>query len=364
MKSIYKTGSVEDILKEAEAELKNCKFIAYCADDKRFDEISSGLRRTLPNTSSIGTTGFMFNQNGSFAEGFSAIGFMENEVEVYVGTLRKTDTCPIKYLPGFLWSVDMIQKSYKNNVCLEFCTDNEEKVVSTLKISLESAGMRLIGGTAGNTLPEHSKRVACNGKVLSHAAVYAIIGSKMGKINVCKENLYKANDQEHVVTKVSDDFRTIYEIDGRKAIDVYKEELGYTDATLEKGVFENPLCRIVGSENYITAIYSFNPDRSITTYKNIQKNDMIAFMTINEDWKNFIADNMREFISGGRVAGLISINCILRYLLFENNRYTSEYAALLHDLANGAHLGLVSDGEQYIEQHVNQTMVGIAFMKD
>lgn len=364
MKSIYKTGSVEDILREAEAELKNCKFIAYCADDKRFEEISKGLRQTLPDTNSIGTTGFMFDKNGSFAEGFSAIGFMEDEAEVYVGTLRKTETCPIKYLPGFLWSVNTIHKSYRNNVCLEFCTDNEEKVVSTMKISLEEVGMRLIGGTAGNTLPGQPKRVACNGKVLSHAAVYAIIGSKMGKIKVCKENLYKANGTGHVVTKVSDDFRTIYEIDGRKAIDVYKEELGYTDATLENGVFENPLCRMVGSEYYITAIYSFNPDRSITTYKNIQKNDMIAFMTINEDWKNFIVDDMREFTSGGRVAGIISMNCILRYMLFENNRHTSEYAKLLYDLANGAHFGIVSDGEQYVEQHVNQTMVGIAFMKD
>ncbi len=364
MKSVYKVGSVETILREVETELKDCNFVAYCTDDKRFEEISKGMKQALPNAKSIGTTGFMFNKDGSFAEGFSAIGFTDQEAEVYVGTLRKTETCPIKYLPGFTWSVETIHKQYKNNVCLEFCTDNEEKVVSTMKVSLEKVGMRLIGGTSGNNMEGSPKKVSCNGKVLSHAAVYAIIGSKLGRIEICKENLYEANETGHVVTKVSNDFRTIYEIDGRKAVDVYKEELGYTETTLKQGIFENPLCRVVGTENYITAIFSFNPDKSITTYKNIQKNDMIIFMRINEDWKNYMKQDMEDFTSKGKVAGLISINCILRYLLFEEKKHTSEYAKMLYKVANGVHFGFVSDGEQYVEQHVNQTMVGIAFMKD
>ena len=364
MKSVCKTGTVTKILEEVKREFSDCTFIVFGSDDKRFEEFGKGLHEVLPNTKMIGSTGFMISPNGGVSEGLSLIGFRDDEVEVYVGTIRKTDTCPIKYLPGLIWTVDMINKQYKNSVCLEFCTDNEEKVVSTMKISLEKVGMRLIGGTAGNTMEGQPKRVCCNGKILTNSVVYAVIGSKMGKIEILKENIYEANEKEHVVTRVSEDCRTVYEIDGRKAIDVYKEELGYNDRTLQQGVFENPLCKIVGAEYYITAIFSFNPDGSITTYKNLQKNDLISFTTIHPNWKDFMKQNMDELTNGSRVAGLITINCILRYLLFEQNHYTGSYGKMLSDASGGTFFGVVSDGEQYVEQHVNQSMVCLAFMKD
>lgn len=363
MKSACKTGTVTKILEEVKSEFSDCVFIVFGSDDKRFEEFSKGLHQTLPDAKMIGATGFMLGPNGGIAEGLSLIGFRDDEVEVYVGTLRKTDTCPIRYLPGLIWTVDMINKKYKDNVCLEFCTDNEEKIVSTMKVSLEKVGMRLVGGTAGNTMEGQPKRVSCNGKVLTNCVAYAVVGSKMGKIEILKENIYEANEKEHVVTRVSEDQRTVYEIDGRRAIDVYKEELGYSDSELERGIFENPLCKIVGAEYYITAIFSLNPDGSITTYKNLQKNDLISFTTMNPNWKEFMQENMDHLSDGSKVAGLITINCILRYLLFEQKHFTSDYSKMLCNTADGVHFGLVTDGEQYVEQHVNQSMVCVAFKK-
>ncbi len=168
----------------------------------------------------------------------------------------------------------------------------------------------------------------------------------------------------HVVTKVSDDKRTIIEIDNRKAMDVYQEELGYTDATIEEGVFRNPLNLVVGNENYIAAIFSFNKDRSISTFKNIMKNDLICFTDIEEDFKGFIENNIRGATQKETVEGIFSINCILRYLFFDNIKYTSSYSELLHKCANGNHFGIIGDGEQYIEQHINQSMVCAIFTKN
>lgn len=364
MKTVFKIGKADSIIDGVVAELRNCSFIVYCADDKNFEEISGRLHKGLPEAKMIGTTGFMFSDQGSFSDGISAVGFTDSEAEVYVGTLRKVDTCPIRYLPGLIWSVETINQKYKNHLCIEFATGYEEKLVSTMKISLEKVGMRLLGGTAGNTQDGQPKKVACNGKVLTNAAVYAVIGSKMGKIEVFKENLFRPRKETHMVTRVSDDCRTIYEIDGRKAIDLYMDELGYTEATLEQGVFKSPLSRVVGSENYITAIFSFNQDRSITTYKNIQKNDIICFTNIEEDYKQFIKDNLNELTAQRSVAGILSINCILRYLFFENNAYTKDYANMFSNAAMGCHWGMVSDGEQYIEQHVNQSMVCAVFTRD
>lgn len=364
MKTLFKSGTVDSIVTQTSEALRDCTFIIYCADDKRFAEISEKLHDRMPDIKMIGTTGFMFNENGSFAEGISAIGFLGSEVEVCTGILRQTNTCPIKYLPDLDKAVNTIKQRYKNNICFEFSTVCEEMVVSTMKISLERAGIRLIGGTAGNTAPDTPKKVACNGEVLTDSTVYAVIGSKLGKIEIFKENLFHRKKITHNVTKVSADERTIYEIDGHKAMDVYEKELGYTDATVNDGIFKNPISRIVGADSYITAIYSLNPDRSISTYKNCQNNDLIAFTEIDPEYKTFMEGNMLQLTSSQKVAGIISINCILRYLFFENNHYTGDYAKMMHKMANNCHWGVVSDGEQYVEQHVNQSMVCIVFTKN
>ncbi len=364
MKTVFKSGAVDGIVDSIASELKNCVFLIYCADDARFAEISSKLHERMPNVEMMGTTGFMLNENGSFGEGISAIGFNEDEIEVCTGVILQCNTCPIKYLPELDAAVKKINQKYKNNLCFEFSTGYEEKVVSTMKIKLEEAGIRLIGGTAGNTTPDTPKKVARNGEVLTDATVFAVIGSKLGKIEIFKENLFHRRPIMHSVTKVSPDERTIFEIDGRKAMDVYEEELGYTSATVQDGVFKNPFSRIVGADSYITAIFSFNPDRSISTYKNIQKNDTICFTEIDQEYQTFIRDNIAKHTDSQNVAGILSINCILRYLFFENNNYTASYASMMKSMANGCHWGIVGDGEQYVEQHVNQSMVCVIFMKD
>lgn len=363
MKTVYKTGDVDKIVNEVASELKGCSFVIFGADHGRFDEIVKKFHKCMPDAKKIGSTGFMFSKDGSIDAGMVAMGFTDDEVEVYVGTMRKISEYPIKYLPGLLWSADEISKKYKDNICLEFTTGSEEKIVSTMKVALEKCNMRLIGGTAGNSNGEPHK-IAANGKVMRDCTVYAVIGSKMGSIDIYKENLFSTRKQTHVVTKVAEDNRTILEIDNRRAIDVYKEELGYTDSNLENGIFINPLCRVVGDESYITAIFSFNKDGSITTYKNLQKNDQICFTDLEKDFRGYIDNNMRTISSKGNVAGILSVNCILRYQFFEKNNFLKEYATIMSRAANGNHLGIVSDGEQYIEQHVNQSMVCVVFNKD
>lgn len=366
MKSMYKQGNAESAAAQAASELKGCSFIVYCADDRQFAAISEKLHQLMPEVNMIGTTGFMFQDNGSFSEGIAAVGFWENEAEVYVGVLKEAATCPIKYVTELRSCLDKIHAKYQggNSLCLEFATGYEEKMVSTMKICLEPVGVRLLGGTSGNTTEGQPKKVACNGEIYTDAVVYAVIGSKIGKIEIVKENLFRVRPVTHRVTRVSEDGRTVYEIDGRKAMDVYEDELGYSDANVGEGVFKNPICRLVGVENYITAIFSFNSNRSISTYKNVQKNDLICFTNIEEDYQGYMENTMKNVTQTGRVAGIISINCILRYLFFENNSYTSAYARMMKERSGGVHFGMVGDGEQYVEQHINQSMVCAVFMKE
>lgn len=100
----------------------------------------------------------------------------------------------------------------------------------------------------------------------------------------------------------------------------------------------------MGAESFITAIFSFNPDRSITTYKNILENDVIAFTEIAREYQGYIEDNIRSLTNSRKVAGIMSVNCILRYLFFNNDRYTDTYANMMNSMAANCHWGVVGDG--------------------
>lgn len=365
MRIVYETGQGEKLVSTLCDKLKDCIFAIYVCDYENFEYVSTNLKARLPKLLSIGTTGCFFTPTSGTGKGVSAMGFYEDEIEVYVGTLRKLDVYPIKYLPGFMWSVDVIHERYQNNVCVEFTTGCEERLVSTLKVGLEKVGMRLVGATAGNVPAGGEKKIACNGKILTNAAAFAVIGSKMGKIHLFKENIFHTRKKIHRVTGVSDDGRTITEIDHRRALTVYEEETGYSDVNVEEGIFNNPLCRVVGNEHYITAIGSFQKgDGSITLHKNVQKNDLIAITDVLEDYRGHVKGNLEKMKLGNNVKGIFSINGSLRYRFFEREEYIGEYAKAFYDTAGGCHLGMVGDGEQYLNQHINQSMICMIFTSD
>ena len=60
-----------------------------------------------------------------------------------------------------------------------------------------------------------------------------------------------------------------------------------------------------------------------------------------------------------RISLVLSVDCIYRYLLYEKEGYFNTYAKDMASL--GKHMGVVGGGEQYNNQHVNQTMVCAVF---
>ncbi len=362
MKTVFRTGDVDTIVSQVAEELQDCTLIIFGADDDRFEDIVKKLHKSTPNAKKLGTTGMVFHKDGCEEAGISAMGFYEDEVEFYLGTMRRIAESPIKYLPGLIWSARECAAKYDNNICIEFTTGSEERIVSTMKVALEESNIKLLGGTPGK-YTEGPRKIASNGKVMTDCTAYAVIGFKQHKVEVFKEDTFILHKQNHVVTKVSEDNRTVLTIDNRPAIDVYKEETGYTDANIHKGVFNNPLSRVVGEENYMVAIECFNPDGSITTRKNLQKNDMICVTDLNTDYKQAIRNYMDNISAGKQIDGIFSVNDVFRYQFFKENGFVEEYAKLMDRAANGCHLGVVGDGEQYVEQHVNQSMVCAVFSK-
>ena len=55
-----------------------------------------------------------------------------------------------------------------------------------------------------------------------------------------------------------------------------------------------------------------------------------------------------------RVSGVISVNCVFRYIVFNNNHYTDEYLSAMSTI--GPSCGFFANGEHFNGQFVNQSM--------
>ena len=59
------------------------------------------------------------------------------------------------------------------------------------------------------------------------------------------------------------------------------------------------------------------------------------------------------------VSGIISINCVFRYIVFNDNHYTDEYLKAMSKI--GTSCGFFANGEHYNGQFVNQSMSCVVF---
>ena len=128
---------------------------------------------------------------------------------------------------------------------------------------------------------------------------------------------------------------------------------------IETQTFKNPIGRLVGDNIYIISIKSRCSDGSLECYKRANHMDALTILKLG-DYEDIIRDTVTR-IKGDMpsVQGVFSVNCILRYLMFNDINYMSDYLKTMKQLGN--HVGLVGCGEHFKTQHVNQTMTCFAF---
>lgn len=354
-----KNGSISKNLEQAKLELGNPSLIIFLAGYDEFKEYSTGLKNIFPDANIIGTTGISFLDNQCLNSGISITVFYE-EIISQVGVLKEIDKYPLKYIKNLRDAVYQVGVKEQSTICFEFCTAYEERLVSTMNVVLEKNNIPLIGGTTSNTPADCNKLVSCNGEIYQNACVFAVIKNMHGVIKVVKENIFSPLQERYVATKVDTKNRILYELNGKKAWKTYADAFDTSMNAVQGMVLTNPLCRTIGEEHFICAIQAFNEDGSLSMYKNIHENDTIQVMNIEENYKNVMINTMnRAKEELDKISGILSINCILRYLFFEKENFISEYASFMSSV--GTHFGMVSDGEQFINQHINQSMVCAIF---
>lgn len=334
--------------------------IIFYAPYDKLAEAASELKKKYPQAQTLGVIGTKIVNGTCNENGIVVVAFYD-DVRVQAGIIKKVSRCPVTAVPELLTQIGRLKAGEEDSVCIEYCTNNEEVVVTTLNSCLKDTGIKLVGGTAYGTPEGVKAMVAFNGEVYEDACIYALIKNNTGRVKIFKENIYrKGKDAKpHYATAVDTGQRLLKTLDGRNAVDVYSTELGIPRAKIIGNVFYNPMGRVVDDEVFIISMNEALPGGAITNYKRVNKNDCIYFLELG-DYRS-IEEKTRKTISESvqRVSLILSVDCIYRYLFYQQEDYFDTY---IKDMASlGKHVGIIGGGEQFDNQHVNQTMVCVVF---
>lgn len=345
---------------EASAKLSDPKFILMLSSFEQLETASGLLDNKYPQVPKIGTGTISYYGTDSSDKRLMLIGF-GNDAEVEVGVIRNLSKVPMADVPSLMEKISKIQAGDSNTVCLEFCTNDEERLVTSMNVALEKARIPIVGGTVFGCPANMTAKVMMNGQLYPDACCYALIKNKSGKIRTYSENIFGPMEgaKIHTATKVNLATKEVITLDGRPAADVYCQDADVSRGQIVDNVLTNPLGRVIGDQIFISSPYVVGNNGSLTCYKKINENDAIQVLEL-KDYDAINADTRQSIKNeNNKISFIFSINCIYRHLLFTNEGYLNTFIGNMKSVGN--HVGIVGGGEQYKKQHVNQTMVCAVF---
>lgn len=355
-----KKTEVSAAVAEVTAGITNPKLLILLSAYEQLEEGSKLIKEKYSQTPLMGTSSTTYFQSESSDERMILIAFGQ-DVDAEIGIIRNLSMMPIADIPDMEEKLRKVHPGMGDTVCLEFCTNDEERLVTTMNVALDNVEVTLAGGTVFGVPEGAVSYVMADGKLYTDACVYAVIKNTGGKVRVYSELIFKALEgaKQHIATSVNLANKELLTLDGRPAADVYCEDAGVTSDKIASNVLTNPLGRVIGDDIYIASPYMVGKNNSLINYKKINENDMVSVMELI-DYEVAGADTRRQIESENRkISFVFSINCIYRHLLYSDRGYLKTFLGSMSDL--GLHVGIVGGGEQYGKQHVNQTMVAVVF---
>lgn len=355
---IGQSDHVETAIEEATTGLKKADLLVLIAPFALAEKAAECLSEKYPGIPMIGTTGESIAKGTVLNKKIVVIGFAGVSVEIgLIEDVRKT---PVKSMQSFISSMEKIEAGKSNTICMEFITGSEERVVSTVNAILREACIPIIGASSyGVTLGE-KHMIICNGKIYHHACVYAFIKNNGGKIRLYRENIYtRQSKRAHFANLVEPGTKTLFQLDGRPAFEVYEEETGIAIDALVSNMPRQPLGRALGDDTCIIQTLSVDRNGVLFNGKAIYENDSIYIMKL-DDYKEkheSMLDAIRE--DSDKASFILGFDSINRLRLFAEEGYLQKYVSSFYEVANT--VLFLGDGQQYDNQHMNQTLVCAVF---
>lgn len=343
--------SPRGVLKEAVKGLLRPQLIMLFSNGEQFETHVKELETLFPGVPSIGCIGMSYDTR-IVEKGVGVIAFSDG-VSVAANVLEEVSSMPVKYIERLEQDVRSVNASKENTVCIDFCAGNDACVLTTIYSVLKHRDISLAGGTGD------AGKVSANGKVYEDAVAYAIVKNLNGKVKAYKENIYhQMEDYRFIASRTDKTKYIIGALNGRPAKQVYQEILHITEDEITSQTFKNPFGKLNGDDTCIVSIKEVNGD-ALTCFRQVNDSDVLVLLELG-DYKKTVRDTIHTIQQDfSRISGVFSVNCLFRYLLFNQNHYMQEYLEEMGVL--GSHAGFVGYGEHYNNRFVNQSMTCVVF---
>lgn len=325
------------------------------AKEEMLEHAASEIERIFPGVASIGGVGQAYVDRKTLEEGITIIAIKEN-VRAVADVLEQASVMPIKYIRRLENAIEAVDGEPGKTACFDICSAGADvRAVTTLSNYLCRLGYDLAGGTS------NSASVACNGKVYHDACAFFIFKNLTGKIKSYKENIYihRENEKQFMVTEADPKNYKICTLENISAEKLYTSELGISKDKITTQTFKNPFGHVCDSDTYIVSIKGVESDGSITTFRPANRMDFLTILGIG-DYRQVVQNTISRIKSDlGNASAVLSVNCLFRYIMFNEDKYWDNY--LTEMSYNFSHAGMIGVGEHYNTQFVNQTMCCLAF---
>ena len=338
-------------LQEAVRGLSNPQLIMLLSNNDQFESHVKKLEELYPQVPSIGCIGMSYDTK-VVEKGVSVVAFYDG-VTAAANVLEEVSVMPVKYIERLERDMHTVNGSQKDTVCIDFCSGNDACVLTTLYSALKHRNISLVGGTGD------AGKVSANGKIYEDAVAYALVRNNHGKVKAYKENIYRQMGNYRFIASKTDKANYILgKLNGNPAKQVYQDILHITEKEITTQTFKNPFGKINGNETCIISIKEVTGS-ALTCFRQVNDSDVLILLELG-DFRATVRETIqsirRDF---PKLSAVFSVNCLFRYLLFNDNHYMQEYLQEMGTLGN--HAGLVGYGEHYNNQFVNQSMTCVVF---
>ncbi|MDE6873506.1 MAG: hypothetical protein K2P87_03510 [Lachnospiraceae bacterium] len=356
MKLAYGSSKNGDVLEALKNITEPAALFFSVASEDMLEHAANEIERVFPGVASIGGVGQAYIGRQFFDAGITVIAMKEN-IKVVADVLEQASVMPIKYIRRLETAIIAVGGERGRTACFDICSAGADvRAVTTLSNFLCRLGYDLAGGTSNSTA------VACNGKVYKDACAFLLFKNLKGKIKSYKENIYiqpQGNEKQFMVTKAEPRDYRIRTLENLSAEKVYTSELGIDRDKITTQTFKNPFGHVCGSDTYIVSIKGVEADGSITTFRPANRMDFLTILSMG-DYREVVKDTIARIKKDlGSVSAVFSVNCLFRYIMFNDDHYWDHYLAEM--CSSFSHAGMVGVGEHYNTQFVNQTMCCLAF---
>ncbi len=362
-----KAGNVETAVKKLKDEYAGfpVKTLIYFASSSYDDRtLAAAIKDAFPHALTLGCSSYaelgpgkiLFGSLTAMAFGPGSLETVAAAVAVDISHDPRTVDKAVLSLEQQIGSrlIDLDYTRHFGITLFDGSSPNIEKVMERIG---NLTDITFVGGHASDDFSMAKIRQHLDGLVHADAAVLAVLKPRRG-FALLKTQSAEPLNLSFIATRVDESTRTILELDGRPASEVYAHGIGIPPEKVTNDMFlDYPLGLFAAGEPFIRAGRQILPNGGLQLFCSVKEGQRLELMRTGDivlSTADALEKKRRQL---GRIAAILDFDCAHRVVTLQSEKRFDAYGKLFADAETA---GFATFGEAYIA-NVNQTSVMALF---